>query len=499
MLDHVFPQFASRLIRNGATLGGNLGTGSPIGDTPPACWPWRRSSCRRRPTVSARSPGGTSPATARPSGSPASLIKSVRIPLPLAEISAFHKIAKRRFDDISSVAVGFAIEVVDGEVVTARIGLGGVAATPIRALDTEAALEGRPWSRETVRVAAGVLRQEGTPIDDQRATADYRAAMLGTSLPRAARQTSHQSRFRDQGSTDERPVRTSRNPVVGEAIPHECVAARHRAGPLHRRPGGPHEGLPARIPRAGLPGPRDGDPARRRSGARRARGRPGAHGRRRTGVNDAGIKHDEPLFPTEVCYFGHPVAWVLGETLEAARLGAAAVVVEADPLPALVTVKEAIAAKSPGSQPHMERGDVEGGLASAAHMFCGEFEFAGQEHFYLETHAALALVDENGQIFVQSSTQHPSETQEIVAHVLGRHSHDVTVQWPACGGFGGKEMQPHGYAAIAALGSTLTGRPVRLRLNRTMDMTMSGKRHGFHAEWRVGSTTRGRCRPSTRR
>ncbi|HEU4998455.1 MAG TPA: xanthine dehydrogenase molybdopterin binding subunit [Lapillicoccus sp.] len=212
------------------------------------------------------------------------------------------------------------------------------------------------------------------------------------------------------------------------------------------------------------------------------------------GVNDAGIKHDEPLFPTEVCYFGHPVAWVLGETLEAARLGAAAVEVEADPLPALINVKEAIAAKSfQGGQPHMERGDVETGLSSSAHVFCGEFEFAGQEHFYLETHAALALVDENGQIFVQSSTQHPSETQEIVAHVLGRHSHEVTVQCLRMGGgFGGKEMQPHGYAAIAALGATLTGRPVRLRLNRTMDMTMSGKRHGFHAEWRVGFDHEGR-------
>ena len=88
---------------------------------------------------------------------------------------------------------------------------------------------------------------------------------------------------------------------------------------------------------------------------------------------------------------------------------------------------------------------------------------------------------------MQSSTQHPSETQEIVAHVLGRHSHEVTVQCLRMGGgFGGKEMQPHGFAAVAALGATLTGRPVRLRLNRTQDLTMSGKRHGFHAEWRVG-------------
>src|SRR5688500_18427881 len=112
---------------------------------------------------------------------------------------------------------------------------------------------------------------------------------------------------------------------------------------------------------------------------------------------------------------------------------------------------------------------------------------AGQEHFYLETHASLALVDEGGQVFVQSSTQHPSETQEIVAHVLGLASHHVTVQCLRMGGgFGGKEMQPHGFAAVAALGATLTGRPVRLRLNRTQDMTLTGKRHGFHAQWRVG-------------
>ncbi|TQL70560.1 xanthine dehydrogenase molybdenum binding subunit apoprotein [Nocardioides albertanoniae] len=206
------------------------------------------------------------------------------------------------------------------------------------------------------------------------------------------------------------------------------------------------------------------------------------------GVNDAGVKHDEPLFPTEVMFHGHAVCWVLGETLEAARLGAAAVEVDYEPLPSLITVQEAIAAQSfQGTPRNLARGDVSAALADAAHVFEGEFEFAGQEHFYLETHASLALVDEGGQVLVHSSTQHPSETQEIVAHVLGVPSHEVTVQCLRMGGaFGGKEMQPHGYAAVAALGATLTGRPVRLRLNRTQDITMSGKRHGFHSTWRVG-------------
>ena len=139
----MFPQFASRLIRNGATIGGNLGTGSPIGDTP------RRCSRSRRSVVLASADGDREVPladyftgyrqTVKRAGE---LIRAVRIPLPLAAVTAFHKIAKRRFDDISSVAVGFALDIEDGVVTTARIGLGGVAATPIRALATEAAARG---------------------------------------------------------------------------------------------------------------------------------------------------------------------------------------------------------------------------------------------------------------------------------------------------------------------------------------------------------------------
>jgi xanthine dehydrogenase large subunit len=206
------------------------------------------------------------------------------------------------------------------------------------------------------------------------------------------------------------------------------------------------------------------------------------------GVNDAGVKHDEPLFPSEAMYHGHALAWVLGETPEAARRGAEAVAVTYEPLPSIVTVTEAIAAGSyQGAERTVSRGDAAGALAEAAVVLEGVTAFGGQEHFYLETHASLAHVDSEGQVFVESSTQHPSETQEIVAHVLGIPSHRVTVQALRMGGaFGGKEMQPHGLAAVAALGSRLTGRPVRVRLTRTQDITMTGKRHPFHISWRAG-------------
>ncbi|WP_309080591.1 FAD binding domain-containing protein [Zhihengliuella sp.] len=185
LLGKLFPQFASRLIRNGATIGGNLGTGSPIGDTPPALLALEAElvlvSSGGRRTVPLADYFTGYRQTVRATDE---LIAAIRIPRPLAPLTSFQKISKRRFDDISSVAIGYAVTVDDGVVVKARIGLGGVAATPLRARATEAALEGRPWTLETIRAAAPVLGAEGTPLDDHRASAAYRRAMLESSLER---------------------------------------------------------------------------------------------------------------------------------------------------------------------------------------------------------------------------------------------------------------------------------------------------------------------------
>lgn len=179
LLGQLFPQFASRLIRNAATLGGNLGTGSPIGDAAPVLLALDAS------VVLASGSGEREVALAeyftgyrQSVKKPGELLRAVRIPLPLAERTAFYKIAKRRFDDISSVAVAFAMQFDGGTVSAVRIGLGGVAATPIRALRTEQALAGSQWTEEAAGAAAAVMATEGTPIDDLRASAGYRSAML---------------------------------------------------------------------------------------------------------------------------------------------------------------------------------------------------------------------------------------------------------------------------------------------------------------------------------
>ncbi len=196
LLEELFPQFASRLIRNGATLGGNLGTASPIGDAPPVLLALDAS------LVLASSQGerevrldgyftGYRQSVKRPD----ELIKTVRIPRPVAPVTAFHKIAKRRFDDISSVAVAYALRLEGGmggagqadetgepRVAAIRIGLGGVAATPLRARAAEDVLTGRPWTREVVEAAAAELARVGTPMSDHRASEAYRIAMLRNSL-----------------------------------------------------------------------------------------------------------------------------------------------------------------------------------------------------------------------------------------------------------------------------------------------------------------------------
>ncbi|MFJ3174201.1 xanthine dehydrogenase small subunit [Streptomyces roseus] len=194
LLAGLFPQFASRLVRNSATLGGNLGTGSPIGDSAPALLALEASVVLAAADGEREVPlcdyfTGYRQSVRRPG----ELIRAVRIPLPLSPVTAFHKIAKRRFDDISSVAVAFALDIEDGTVRTARIGLGGVSATPIRALATERALEGEPWAPRTVEAAARVLQAEGTPMDDHRASAAYRCAMLRQSLLKLYAQTTEQT------------------------------------------------------------------------------------------------------------------------------------------------------------------------------------------------------------------------------------------------------------------------------------------------------------------
>ena len=214
------------------------------------------------------------------------------------------------------------------------------------------------------------------------------------------------------------------------------------------------------------------------------------------GEGDSGAnRHDEPLFPSEVLFYHQPIMWVLAETIGAAQRGAARVTAEYEVLPAILTIEDAIEAGSfLTEQLRIVDGDTSAMDASPLRVK-GTLRIGGQEHFYLETQACLAWLDESGFISVHSSTQHPAETQEVVARVLGVPRNQVTVECLRMGGaFGGKEVQANAYAAIAALGTWKTKRPVRVRLTREVDMAITGKRHPYLANYVAGFSPDGRLR-----
>lgn len=207
------------------------------------------------------------------------------------------------------------------------------------------------------------------------------------------------------------------------------------------------------------------------------------------------IVHDEELFAKdEALCVGHTVALIVGESLELCRVAAKALDITYEILEPVLTIADAIAAEQFHTEPHrIARGDVDGALEAADEVVRGTASNGGQDHFYLETQAALALPGERGAMHVYSSTQHPTEIQKMVALVLGVTAADVVCEVPRMGGgFGGKESQATHWAAFAALGAQATGRPVKVWLDRDRDMVQTGNRHPFWSRYEAGFDETGR-------
>jgi xanthine dehydrogenase molybdopterin binding subunit/xanthine dehydrogenase small subunit len=483
--------FGSRQIRNRATLGGNLVTASPIGDSAPVLL-----ALEARVVLASAEGERTLPIDQffvgyrKTALQPNEILKSIIIPRitePGLSRRRFYKASKRREMDISTVAGAFALCLTTGGVIVhARIAYGGVATMPRRARATEEALLGKRCRPETFAEIASVLEAEFTPISDVRGSAVYRQELVKTLFQKFLTDDEEPpARAEIERSLPEReialPHESAHKHVTGEAIYVDDQAQSEKmleAWPVCS----PH--AHARILL------RD---------ASAARAVPGVHAvllaEDVPGRNDVGaVRNDEILLAdTEVLYHGQVIALVVGESQEISRAAAEKVTVEYQPLPPIFTIDEGIAAKSFHTKPDwIRRGDAPAALAAAPMILESEFSIGGQDHFYLETNAAWAEVGEDGTVFISSSTQHPSEVQHIVAHVLKLPMHSVIVECPRMGGgFGGKETQAAGLAALAALAATKTGRKVRLRYNRDQDMMITGKRHPFLGKFKVGYNAEG--------
>jgi xanthine dehydrogenase large subunit len=206
--------------------------------------------------------------------------------------------------------------------------------------------------------------------------------------------------------------------------------------------------------------------------------------------------HDEPLLATgTVHYIGQPVFLVVADSHLAARRAARLGRIDYAPLPALLTVDQALAANSRFEDGPViwQRGDAAAAIAAASKVVAGSFEVGGQEHFYLEGQVAAAIPMEGGDLLIHSSTQHPTEVQHKVAHALHLPMSAVRVETRRMGGgFGGKESQGNALAIACAVVAARTGQPVKMRYDRDDDMMITGKRHDLRITYRAGVDAEGR-------
>ncbi|MGZ5503945.1 MAG: xanthine dehydrogenase molybdopterin binding subunit, partial [Chthoniobacterales bacterium] len=478
--------FGSRQIRNRATMGGNIVTASPIGDSAPVLL-----SLDAKVVLASAGGERVLPiedffvAYRQTALRPNEILKSIllpRIPSDVRSVRRFYKVSKRREMDISTVAGAFAVRLTEqGTIVHARLAYGGVAAMPMRAHKTEHALIGKRWRSATGEEILPTLEAEFTPISDVRGSATYRHELIKTLLRKF---------FADEEEKAS-PRKIARWLIEKEsALPHESAHKHVTGEAIYVDDRAQSERMLETWP---ICSPHAHAKILSRD-VSAARALPGVHcillAEDVPGLNDVGaVRHDEILLAdNEAFYHGQIIALVVGETQEACRAAAEKVVVEYEPLPPIFSIEEAIAANSVHTEPNfIRRGDVDSALKNAPNKLSGEFSFGGQDHFYLESNAAWAEVGEDGTVFISSSTQHPSEVQHIVAHVLAQPMKNVIVECPRMGGgFGGKETQAAGLAALAALAATKTGRKVRIRYNRDQDMMITGKRHPFLGKFEVG-------------
>ena len=205
--------------------------------------------------------------------------------------------------------------------------------------------------------------------------------------------------------------------------------------------------------------------------------------------------HDEPLLATDTVHFaGQPLFLVIATSHLAARHAARLGDIDIDPTSPILTIDDALTANSRFEDgPRIyQKGDAETALLTAPQTLNGSLTVGGQEHFYLEGQAAMALPQDNGDMLIHSSTQHPTEIQHKVAHALGKPMHAVRVETRRMGGgFGGKESQGNALAIACAIAAARTGRACKMRYDRDDDMIVTGKRHDFRIDYTVGFDSAG--------
>ncbi|KAG6902926.1 hypothetical protein C0995_009317 [Termitomyces sp. Mi166 len=520
--------FAGWQIRNVASVGGNIATASPISDLNPV---WVATGAK----VVARTTEGSLELgmddffvgyrkTRLPK---ASVIEKIVVPLDGGprEVVKAYKQARRRDDDIAIVTSCFAMRIdEEGIIGHAKFAYGGMAAWTISVPKTQAFVTGKVFNYATLEDALEVLAEEvDLPYDVPGGMPSYRktlalsflfkfwnAVSVELSIPLhdagAALATNPQDIV---GSIHRQPSsgrRDNSDPyaqeVVGKAEPH-LSGLKHTTGEAVYTDDIPSiqneaygalvlstrahakiisvdaskalemKGVITFISHNDMPSPK---------------------------ANMWGTAALDEYFLAvdEVTVYGQPIGMIVAQTKHQAHRAARAVqVLYEDISPLILTIEEAIERGSfhPQFDRKIERGDgVDGILASADHVAEGTTRMGGQEHFYLETMACLAVPKfESGEMEIFSSTQALNDCQRWVAQVTGVPRNRIVARGKRMGGgFGGKETRASQLSAILALAAKKTKRPVRCMLDRSVDIQTTGQRHPFRVDWKVGFTYEGK-------
>ncbi|PYH47035.1 xanthine dehydrogenase [Aspergillus saccharolyticus JOP 1030-1] len=528
----VLRYFAGRQIRNAASLAGNIATASPISDMNPLLLAVNATIVTRTLESQQTNPMQTLFLGYRRTALPkASLITEIRIPLAPStarEFTQSYKQAKRKDDDIAIVTAAFRVRLTPDDMVEEiALAYGGMAPTTVLAPRAAAVLQGNKWGVQAVLDAAvdALLADFDLVFGVPGGMATYRRTLAVSFFVRFWHEVCASFNLAAPGGVPGEVPASIPEDLTSEIHRHISTGARDETNPYEQRVVGkalPHlSGLKHATGEAEY---LDDMPPQHRQlfGAlvlsQRAHAKllsvdwtpalaPGLavgyidHTSIPEGKNLWGsVVHDEPLFAVnEVHAHGQPIGMVYAETALQAQAAAKAVRVEYADLPVILTIDEAIQAGS--FFPHgkeLRKGligkELEGVFASCYRVFSGTTRVGGQEHFYLETNAAMAVPSaEDEMLEVWSSTQNTMETQDFVSQVTSIPASRINARVKRMGGaFGGKESRSVPLACFVALAAQKTRRPVRAMLARDEDMMTTGQRHPVQCRWRVGVDAAGK-------
>ncbi|KAJ2598131.1 hypothetical protein GGF39_002768 [Coemansia sp. RSA 1721] len=513
--------FAGNQIRNVATIAGNIATASPISDLNPVFMAAKASVI----LASAHGKRRTVPMSEfflgyrRTAMLPSEVIYGVSVPFTAkGEIVRAFKQAKRRDDDIAIVTCGLRV-LVDGsnKVVDASFAYGGMAPTTVLAARAADCAIGGAWGDAELldRLMREVQAQLRLDYTVPGGMAEYRTALavsfvykfwaiscraLGIDSAEAlmAGQMEDDAAERVLCKGKQQYASVTDRAIVGKGVAH-LSALRQTTGEARYIDDMP--AVAGELYLALVLSPHaharilsiDSEPALRISGVHRV-----LTARDVPGTNCWNIFHDEEILPSEeVHYSGQPVALVLADNQRIAQEAARAVKVDYEPLPAVLTVRDAVDQNALFAEERVLRnGDVDRELAHSDHVLSGESYCGAQEHFYLETMASITVPRGEGDEYdIYASTQNPTETQMVCAETLGVPASQIVCHVKRMGGgFGGKESRSVLLAAFTTLGAYHTNRSVRIMLDRDEDMRTSGQRHPFLGRWTVGFSRAGKLR-----